>query len=175
MINSGLSWPSRKSMQRAAQVGKFIFFSKSAAKKRHRGNWGNWGILLLFRERPRRVRVRVDRFLVEHRHVNHFFTTRLLANRFVYGTLKFGWCAFVLWHCLKLGALVTHPRVWPMAPHTVRSLANERRLATSACAPTIMPPGKLDGTDREHDEFTTDVYKICIWSRINLWSGIFVA
>ena len=49
-----------------------------------------------------------------------------------------------------------------MARHTVRSLANERRLATSACAPTIMPPGKLDGTDREHDEFTTDVYEICI-------------
>ena len=24
--------------------------------------------------------------LVAHRHVNHFFTTRLLANRFVYGT-----------------------------------------------------------------------------------------
>ena len=135
---------------------KFIFFiNKSAAKTRQRGNEAYYSGRDLGGLEGELIG------LVAHRHVNHFFTTRLLTNRFVYGTLKFGWCAFVLWHCLKLGALVTHPRVWPMARHTVRSLANERRLATSACAPTIMPPGKLDGTDREHDEFTTDVYKIC--------------
>ena len=70
-------------MQRAAQVGKFIFFSKSAAKKRHRGNEA---IEAYYSGRDLGGLEGELIGLVAHRHVNHFFTTRLLANRFVYGT-----------------------------------------------------------------------------------------
>ena len=80
LINSGLSWPSRKSMQRAAQVRKSIFFSKSAAKKGQRDNEAYYSGRDLGGLEEDLIG------LVAHRHVNHFFTTRLLANRFVYGT-----------------------------------------------------------------------------------------
>ena len=59
---------------------KVYFFSKSAAKKGQRGNEAYYSGRDLGGLEGELIG------LVAHRHVNHFFTTRLLANRFVYGT-----------------------------------------------------------------------------------------
>ena len=64
-------------MQRAAQVRKFFLSAAKKDKEEIEAYYSGRDLGELEEDLIG---------LVAHRHVNHFFTIRLLANRFVYGT-----------------------------------------------------------------------------------------